>query len=231
MKSEREDIPIVSVSSKSAVNSYRMVWCVWIGLSLVYTAVYCHLAVLNGRLLQGCVLASAFLIQALLVPAYVWREKFSSGAGAVIQAACAAVSIVGIPATFLALTESSLRPSGLNPHYFDFAYTNTYGLQFGYVTTILVLSGVAGGTALGILRWRILQARRWKRTLRRTLKIPAPGGIGISGQRSLVQRPRRFARCLSKLSFGRRDPPQVCGFRTQTPCRRKFSSESVAFYS
>jgi hypothetical protein len=159
MKSEREDIPIVSVSSKSAVNSYRMVWCVWIGLSLVYTAVYCHLAVLNGRLLQGCVLASAFLIQALLVPAYVWREKFSSGAGAVIQAACAAVSIVGIPATFLALTESSLRPSGLNPHYFDFAYTNTYGLQFGYVTTILVLSGVAGGTALGILRWRILQAK------------------------------------------------------------------------
>jgi hypothetical protein len=158
MKSEREDIPIVSASSKSTVNSYRMVWCVWIGLSLVYIVVYWHLAVLHGRLLQGCVLASAFLIQALLVPAYVWREKFSSGAGAAIQAASAAVSVVGIPATLLALTESSLRPSGLNPHYFDFAYADTHGLQFGYVTTILVLSGIAGGTALGILRWRILQA-------------------------------------------------------------------------
>jgi hypothetical protein len=147
----------VSASSKSAVNSYRMVWAIWIGLSLVYTAVYWHLAVLNGRLLQGCILASAFLIQALLVPAYIWRGKFSSRAEAAILAASAAVSIIGTPATFLALTESSLRPSGLNPNYFDFAYTNTYGLQFGYVTTILVLSGIAGGTALGILRWRILQ--------------------------------------------------------------------------
>ena len=133
----------------SAVNSYRLVWGLWIGLSLVYTAGYWHLAVLSGRLLQGRVLASAFLTQALLVPAYTWREKFSSCAGAAIQAASAAVSIVGIPAILLALTESFSRPAGLNPHYFDFAYANTYGLQFGYVTTILVLSGIAGGTFLG----------------------------------------------------------------------------------
>jgi hypothetical protein len=74
-----------------------MVWVIWIGLSLVYSAVYWHLAVLNGRLLQGCVLASAFLIQALLVPAYTWRGKFSSGAGAAIQAASAAVSSAYFP--------------------------------------------------------------------------------------------------------------------------------------
>jgi hypothetical protein len=148
----------VSASAKSAVNSYRLVWGIWFGLSLVYTAVYWQLAVLNGRLLQGCVLASAFLIQALLVPAYTWREKFSSSAGAAIQAASAAVGVVGIPGTVLAVTESSLRPSGLNSNYFDFAYTETHGLQFGYVTTILVLSGIAGGAALGILRCRILQA-------------------------------------------------------------------------
>jgi hypothetical protein len=147
----------VSTTRKSAVNSYRLVWGLWIALSLVYTAGYWHLAVLSGRTLQGCVLASAFLIQALLVPTYIWREQFSSGVGAAIQAASAAVSIVGIPAIFLALTESSFRPAGLNLHYFNFAYTTTYGLQFGYVTTILVLSGIAGGTSLGVLRRRMLQ--------------------------------------------------------------------------
>lgn len=107
----------MSTTRKSAVNSYRLVWGLWIALSLVYTAGYWHLAVLSGRTLQGCVLASAFLIQALLVPAYIWREQFSSGARAAIQAASAAVSIVGIPAIFLALTESSFRPAGLNLHY------------------------------------------------------------------------------------------------------------------
>jgi len=111
----------VSTTRKSAVNSYRLVWGLWIALSLVYTAGYWHLAVLSGRTLQGCVLASAFLIQALLVPTYIWREQFSSGVGAAIQAASAAVSIVGIPAIFLALTESSFRPAGLNLHYFNFA--------------------------------------------------------------------------------------------------------------
>ena len=148
----------MSTTRNSAVNSYRLVWGLWIGLSLVYTAGYWHLAVLSGRLLQGRVLASVFLIQALLVPAYTWREKFSSCAGAAIQAASAAVSIVGIPAIFLVLTVSSIWSSEYERHYYNFASANTYGLQFGYVVTILMLSGVAGGTALGILRWRILQA-------------------------------------------------------------------------
>jgi len=122
-------------------------------------AEYWHLAVLSGHLLQGRVLASAFLIQALLVPAYVWRGKFSSCLGAVTQSVSAAVSIVGIPAIFLVLTVSSIWSSEYDRHYYNFASANTYGLQFGYVVTILVLSGVAGGAALGILRWRILQAQ------------------------------------------------------------------------
>jgi len=148
----------VSTARKSAVNSYRLVGGLWIGLSLVYTAEYWHLAVLSGRLLQGCLLASAFLIQALLVPAYIWRERFSSCAEAAIQSASAAVSVVGIPAIFLVLTKSTLWSSEFERHYYNFAFVATGGLQFGYVATILVLSGLAGGTALGILRWRILQA-------------------------------------------------------------------------
>jgi hypothetical protein len=130
----------------------------WVGLSLVYTAGYWHLAVLKGRLLVGCVVCSALVIQSLLIPAYTWREKFSSGAGAAIQSASAAVCVVGLPAIFVLLTQSTIWPSEYQRHYFNFASTNTYGLQFGYVVTILLLSGIAGGTALGILRWRILQA-------------------------------------------------------------------------
>lgn len=108
--------------------------------------------------MAGCVLSSTLLIQSVLIPAYTWREKFSSGAGAAIQSASAAVSVVGLPAIFLLLTQSTIWPSEYQRHYFNFAYTNTYGFQFGYVVTTLLLSGIAAGTALGILRWRILQA-------------------------------------------------------------------------
>ena len=103
------DVPIVSATRKSAVNSYCLVWGFWIGLSLACTAGYWRLAVLSGHLLQGRVLASAFLIQALLVPAYIWREKFNSCAGAAIQSASAAVSIVGLPA-FLTTHSEAILP-------------------------------------------------------------------------------------------------------------------------
>lgn len=113
--SENGGYPNRERNRRSAVNSYRLVWGLWIGLSLVYIAEYCHLAVLSGRLLQGRVLVSVFLIQAVLVPAYIWREKFSSCTGAAIQAASAAVSIVGIPAIFLVLTVSTIWSSGSTP--------------------------------------------------------------------------------------------------------------------
>jgi len=140
-----------------------MLWAFWIGVSLVYTGVYWHLAALSGHLVQGIVLASGFLLQALLVGAYAWRERFTSCAQAAIQSASAAVAVVGLPAGVLVFTltkiSTNLHSVYVKVYPFDLGYVTTDGLQFGFVATVLLMSGIADGTALGILRWSILQAQ------------------------------------------------------------------------
>ncbi len=156
-------IPLVSATRNSAVSSYRAAWGIWIGLSLIYAAGYLHVAMLHYRLLQGLVLSSTFLVQALFIPAYTLRQKFGSKAESVIQSSAAAVTIVGLLASVLILIEALLRHFTVP--------VSIEGLQFGYVATTSLLSGVIGGTSLGVLRWRMLQAQPMQ-----AIAMPADAG-------------------------------------------------------
>jgi hypothetical protein len=117
-------------------------------MSLVYAAGYLHVAVLGGRHTQGYILAALPVLQAIWIPAYVWRKEFRTPAEAIIRSAAAAVAIAGIGGVvFLqAALFGGFRSSW-----------DSDRLQVGYVVTVLLFAGLAGGTALGILRSRILQ--------------------------------------------------------------------------
>jgi Flp pilus assembly pilin Flp len=147
----------------SAPGAFAAVCGVWIGMSLVCTAGYWHLAALSGHRLLGLVLASVFPIQAVFVGVYAWRARFSTEVGAAIQSASAAVAVVGFPAIAMVATlttiSTTLHSVWLQVYPFDLGYVSTHGFQFAYIATVLLLSGLVGGTALGVLRWRILQSQ------------------------------------------------------------------------
>jgi hypothetical protein len=134
------------------MGAFRVVWALWIGMSLAYAAGYLHVAVLDGRYSQGLLLASLPVLQAILIPAYVWRKEFRSPAEAMIRSAAAAVAIAGIGEAVFLKTAASF--GGFRSPW------DSDRLQVGYVLTVLLFAGLAGGTALGILRWRVLQRQQ-----------------------------------------------------------------------
>lgn len=144
-------VSILPATRGSAVSSYRLAWALWIGFSLLHVAIYFRVAASGGRIPQGCLFALALLLQAIGIPLYVWRKEFTSLAEALIRSVAAAAAFDGLAASILVLTGNRFgtitSPRGLDP------------LQFGYIATTLLLGGLAGGTALGILRWRILQTQ------------------------------------------------------------------------
>jgi len=121
-------------------------------MSLVCAAGYFHVAVLGGRQTQGLLLASLPVLQALGIPAYVWRKQFRNPAEAIIRSAAAAVAIAGIGEAVFLKTAASF--GGFRSSW------DSDRLQVGYVLTVLLFAGLAGGTALGILRWRVLQRQQ-----------------------------------------------------------------------
>ncbi|MGA9977745.1 MAG: hypothetical protein WBQ08_03850 [Candidatus Sulfotelmatobacter sp.] len=141
-----------AASQVSAVCAFRVVWALWIGMSLVYAAGYFRVAVLGGRYSQGLLLASLPVLQAIWIPFYVRRKQFCGPAEAMIRSATTAVAIAGIGEAVFLMTAASFggfRVSG-----------DSDRLQVGYVLTVLLFAGLAGGTALGILRWRVLQRQQ-----------------------------------------------------------------------
>jgi len=145
-------VSIASAARGPARSSYRLVWGLWIAFGLVYVIIYFQVAASAGRIPQGLLFSCALLLQVVWIPTYVLRKEFTSKAQAVIQSATATAAFDGLAASILVLTGSHFgtiaSPGGLDP------------LQSGYLATILLLSGLAGGTTFGILRWRILQAER-----------------------------------------------------------------------
>jgi hypothetical protein len=141
-----------AASQNSAVGAFRAVWVLWIGMSLLYATGYFHVAVLGGRYSQGFVLASLPVLQAIWIPAYVWRKEFRSPAEAMIRSAAAAVAIDGIGEAVFIKTAASF--GGFRSPW------DSNRLQADYVLTVLLFAGLAAGTALGILRWRVLQRQR-----------------------------------------------------------------------
>jgi hypothetical protein len=136
-------------SRNSAAGSFRLVCGFWIGMSLVYATGYFHVAVLGGRQTQGLLLASLLMLQALWITAYVSRKQFRTPAEAMIRSAAAAVAITAIGGAVFLTTAASFG---------DFRSSwDSDRLQIGYLLTVLLFAGLAGGTALGMLRWRVLK--------------------------------------------------------------------------
>jgi hypothetical protein len=146
-------VSILGATRGSPLSSYRLLWGLWIGFSLIQATIYFQVTASPARIPQGLLFASALLLQAIGIPFYVSRNEFTSQAQAVIRSAAAAVAFDGLAASILILTGKRFGtiaspPGGLDP------------LQPGYIATILLLSGLAGAMALGILRWRILQMQQ-----------------------------------------------------------------------
>jgi len=121
-------------------------------MGLVYAAGYFRAAVLGGRYTQGLLLASLPLLQAIWIPFYVRRKQFRSPAEAMIRSAAAAVAIAGIGEAVFLKTAASF--GGFRSSW------DSDRLQADYVLTVLLFAGLAGGTALGMLGWRVLQRRQ-----------------------------------------------------------------------
>lgn len=138
-----------------------MVAWFWLLLGFVYSGGYFHVATLDSRLLPGLVLASLPLIQAILIPAYVSRQTFVDAKQAIIRTAAAAVAFAGLAQNAYGLTKGFFSsPRAV----WD------YGLLApGYVWTILILAGLAGGMALGTLRWRMQRTQQQASTPQPTL--------------------------------------------------------------
>jgi hypothetical protein len=121
-------------------------------MSLVYAAGYFRVAVLGGRYSQGVLLASLPVLQAIWIPAYVWRKEFRTAAEAMIRSAAAAVAIAAIGEAVFLMTAAAF--GGFR------SYWDSDRLYSDYVLTVLLFAGLATGPALGILRWRVLQRQR-----------------------------------------------------------------------
>ena len=141
-----------ATSRNSTVGALRLLWALWIGMSLVYAAGYFRVAVLGGRYSQGVLLASLPVLQAIWIPAYVWRKEFRTAAEAMIRSAAAAVAIAAIGEAFFLMTAAAF--GGFR------SYWDSDRLYSDYVLTVLLFAGLATGPALGILRWRVLQRQR-----------------------------------------------------------------------
>ena len=144
--------PIAGASRKSAVSAFRAVCGFWLGMSIVYLVGYLHVAVLGGRYGQGLLLASLPILQAIWISAYVWLKEFRSETEAMIRSAAGAAALAGISEGLFLLTARFF--GGFRSSW------DSDRLQLSYVLTVLLLSGLAGGTALGILRWRVLQGQQ-----------------------------------------------------------------------
>jgi hypothetical protein len=142
-----------AASRNSTVGALRLLWALWIGMSLVYAAGYFRVAVLGGRYSQGVFLASLPVLQAIWIPAYVWQKEFRSAAEAMIRSAAAAVAIAAIGEAAFLMTAAAF--GGVR------SYWDSDRLHSDYVLTVLLFAGLATGPALGILRWRVLQRQRW----------------------------------------------------------------------
>jgi len=128
-------------------------------MSLVYAAGYFRVAMLGGRYSQGLLLASLPVLQAISIPFYVRRKQFRSPAEAMIRSAAVAVTIAAIGGAVFLKTAASFG-----------GFRSLWGsdrLQVGYVLTVLLFAGLAGGTALGILRWRVLQRQQQAQAISR----------------------------------------------------------------
>jgi uncharacterized membrane protein len=144
--------PIASANRSPAVTAFGVLCGLWIGISFAYAGAYWHVAVLGGRQIQGLLLASLPVLQALWIPAYVWRKQLRTPAEAMIRSAAASVAVTAIGGAVFLKTAAFFG---------DFRSSwDSDRLQVGYVLTVLLLAGVAGGTALGMLRWRVLQRQQ-----------------------------------------------------------------------
>ena len=139
----------VFTNRNSLPTSYRLVWGLWIGCSAIYVTAYFFVADLRGDRPHGLLLASTIMLQAILVPACIWRAKFASGLEAAIRSAAGGIAFSGLTVTLFLYTEMLFHtPRNL---------TDSESLQLGFASTILLLGGLAGGIQLGVLRWNILQ--------------------------------------------------------------------------
>ncbi len=141
-----------AASQDSPVGAFRVVRALWIGMSLVYAAGYFRVAVLGGRYSQGLLLASLPVLQAIWIPFYVRRKQFRSPAEAMIRSLAAAVAITALGGAVFLTTASFF--TGFSSSW------DSDRLQVGYVLTVMLFAGLAGGTALGMLRWRVLQRQQ-----------------------------------------------------------------------
>jgi len=101
-------------------------------MSLVYAAGYFRVAVLGGRYSQGVLLASLPVLQAIWIPAYVWRKEFRTAAEAMIRSAAAAVAIAAIGEAVFLMTAAAF--GGFR------SYWDSDRLYSDYVLTVLLLS-------------------------------------------------------------------------------------------
>jgi len=141
--------PIISATPNSAVLSYRLAWGLWLAVSLLDGAVYRHILALDGADPRVVRLALLFLLQAIWLPIYLSRKTFESAVEAVICSAAAAMTFAGL-ASFLPGTITQLLGIPVSA-------AEEPRLQLGYVISILLLNGIVAGTALGVLRWRIVR--------------------------------------------------------------------------
>ncbi len=129
--------------------SYRLAWGLWMGCSAIYVTAYFFVADLRGDRTHGLLLASMIVLQAIFVPACIWRAKFASHLEAAIRSAAGGIAFSGLTVTLFLYTETLFHtPRNL---------TDSESLQLGFVSTILLLGGLAEGIQLGVLRWSILQ--------------------------------------------------------------------------
>lgn len=142
-------MPNVLTNHNSLSTSYRLAWGLWIGCTAIYLVAYLFVADLRGDGAHGLLLASTLVLQAILVPACIWRAKFASRLEAAIRGAAGGVAFSGLTVTLFLFTEKLFHtPRSL---------TDSENLQLGFVSTILLLGGLAGGIQLAVLRWNILQ--------------------------------------------------------------------------
>ncbi|MGB8591628.1 MAG: hypothetical protein WA755_05840 [Candidatus Acidiferrales bacterium] len=118
-------------------------------MSFVYAAGYLYVAATGGQFIEALLLASLPVLQAILIGVFVWREEFCGQAEAIIRSAAAAVAIAGICGVGFSFA-MRIFAAFRSPGYFQ-------ELQPGYLLTVLLFAGLLGGTALAILRWRVLQ--------------------------------------------------------------------------
>jgi len=112
---------------------------IWAGCSLLYAVVYLLVADLGGHRAYGLFLASTFLLQAVVVLAFVSRAIFATRREAIIRTTALGCALCGLAATLLFVT------AHFHPTRYDYESAR---LQVGYITN---------GTLLAVLRWSCLE--------------------------------------------------------------------------